>query len=160
GSIANIPYTYRFRGRVLRVAAAADWFVDVAYRSHSLRLMALLMKQQHADIVLTTTASEKTEPIYKPFGWRRAPVGAWDQSAFWVGDYGGFPNAALGAKSTLFSALRGYPAALALRTWARFKSVGDTWKKSAALIEPCAEFDSRFDTFWGELMSQSENVFL
>lgn len=157
GSISNIPFTYRFRGRPIRAVAACGWVVDPAYRGYSLLLMERLSRQQDIDLALTTTASPAAATVFDNiFHWSKAPAGTWNRSAFWITDYPGFAAVALKTKSIPFAGAAAYPAAAVLFLRDRYRRLG-----SRAHVPPCrfelsTAFDSRFDDFWTELAPQRE----
>lgn len=160
GSVASLAAAYYLRGRKLRAAVAGDWAVDSQYRGYSLQLMARLMIQEHADIVLTTTASPNAEAVLATFGWRRAPVGSWNKVAFWVTDHRGFAKAALTAMSVPFASAVSYPLASALSIGTCLNRAHFQKVLSCAAPQPCTRFDDRFDTLWEELKVQNEGVLL
>lgn len=157
GWLANIPFAYCFKGRMLKVAAAGEWVVDPAYRGYSLRLMALSTNQPHADVVLTTTASATAEAACRVLGWSRVPVGRWNESAFWVTNYRGFANVALRTRSVPWAAAWSYPAGAVLRGRDLLRGAG-VRRTPSLTVELCEQFDSLFDDFWDELKRQSDGV--
>jgi len=160
GSISNVPFAYRFKGRDLRVGAACAWAVDAGYRSYSMSLMGRLTSQETADFTVTTSASPSAENALKLFNWKRVPVGTWDKSAFWITNHTAFLETALRIKSIPFTTALSHAMAgiLYCREW-----LDDTalrWKRGSAQLQLCTEFDSGFDTFWEELSQENYNVLL
>ena len=161
GSIGNIPLAYQFRGREFLAATSCSWVVDAAYRNYSMLVMSYLMRQKDIDFFVCTTVSAAAEPGYKKgFQFLRAPVGAWDKSAFWVTNYRGFARSALTTKSIPLTTGLSYPFSAALFCWDKLRNFGSTVNGASSEIEPCTDFDSRFDDFWDELTHQKHNVFL
>ena len=158
GSIANLPCTYHFRGRLLQAAAAFAWVTDAQYRGYSMLLMQRLLKQDKVRVFVTTTVSSNAEPGLRAVRWSRVPVGQWHRSAFWITNYSGFSRSALRVQlRTLSNPLR-HPAS----AWSFCRNVlrraGTGVPRTAADVELCTTFDGRFDGFWEELKSQNPNI--
>jgi hypothetical protein len=160
GSIDNVPCGYHLRGRELCAAAACSWAVDPAYRSYSMLLLDRLTTQKGVDFALSTTVSSNSEPALKFFKWSLVPVGKWHKSAFWITNYPGFVQSVLSMKSVPLARLISYPVSTALFCWDMLKDTGMRVNGSAADVELCSGFDSRFDRFWDELKTENDGVLL
>ena len=87
-------------------------------------------------------------------------MGACDKSEFWITNYRGFSESVLRMKSIPLSWALSYPAAAGLFLRDKITGPGMTADRSNSRIEPCGQFDSRFDDFWAELKHQNHNVLL
>lgn len=160
GSIGNVPTAYYLGGRELLAATACSWVVDMRYRGYSMLILDMLTRQPGADLTLSTTVSPAAEPAFKVFHWAKAPVGTWDQSAFWITGYRGFGNSLLNMKSVPLAKVVSYPVSAALFCWDWLKVDGRQGNGSDSQIESCSEFDARFDEFWEELKYENQDVLL
>jgi hypothetical protein len=160
GSISNIPASYHFRGELLLGAASAGWVVDADYRCFSLALLNRFAEQKDVDLTFSTTTSRFAEVGFRIFRFSRVPLGRWDQSAFWITDYLGFLNGFLKKKSTPLARILRYPTAAALVFRNKLRNSGLEEDTSRWDIEPCTEFDGRFDEFWEELTRENPNSLL
>ncbi|HWR53684.1 MAG TPA: hypothetical protein VN428_21420 [Bryobacteraceae bacterium] len=159
GSISNIPFSYRFRRRLIHVVAACGWVVDPAYRGYSLLLHERLSRQQDVHLALTTTASAGAAAVFdNVFHWSKPPVGIWNRSAFWITDYPGFAAIALKARSIPFAPAAAYPAAAALFLRDKYRGLRDGAQAPPFGFELRTAFDSRFDDFWAELAAGKEHL--
>jgi len=160
GWIGNIPSLYQFRGRRLCAATPWSWMVDVQHRGYGLLILKRFLRQRDIDLFVCNNISSVSDPFARHLRFSRVPVGAWHKSAFWITNYPGFAQIALRMKSVPMARAVSYPVSVALACW---DWCNDGWirdRSSITDIEPCSEFDSRFDDFWDELQRQNENVLL
>jgi hypothetical protein len=155
GSLGNVPALYELNGRRVPVAMCSGWVVDPVYRRHSANLMIQAQVQRNADLLISTTVSSAAEPLKRYLGWTRVPIGAWDESEFWVADYVEFSKWALAGQSIPLAHLITYPAAAALYCRDALAEIGKVRNRRPLHIEFCPEFDGRFDTFWEVLRNQN-----
>jgi hypothetical protein len=159
GSIGNVPFAYRFRGRDLVAAAACAWAVDANYRPWALSLLNQLTGQAEVDFFVTTTVGPSSEPCLTFLEWSKVPVGMWQKTAFWITNYRAFVSIALHSGSLPVStALRYRPSLASLRRLLHSHAAPE--ETSAYTIELRHEFDNRFAEFWQELSRQNENLVL
>jgi len=160
GWIGNVPSAYQFRGRALRAATPHSWIVDPPHRGYGTQILKSLMRQPDVDLFICTNVSSRSELFTNHLRLSRVPVGEWNKSAFWITNYRGFMELALRMKSIPLASSASYPisAALFCRDWCT--DGRRQTRSSMSEIEPCYLFDRRFDTFWGELQHQNENVLL
>ena len=160
GFIGNLPVAYRYRGQDLVAATGVSWVVDSGYRGYSMGLMGCIMRRKDIDFTIATTVGANAEQGYRALGWSRVPVGAWDKSEFWITNYRGFSESVLRMKSIPLASALSYPAGAGL--FLRDKITGPVIKANGSTlrIEPCSQFDRRFDDFWTELQDQNKNVLL
>ena len=160
GFIGNLPVAYSYRGQDLVAATGISWVVDPGYRGYSMSLLGCILRRKDVDFAIGTTISANAEQGYRALGWSRVPVGAWDKSEFWITNYRGFSESVLRMKSIPLSWALSYPAAAGLFLRDKITGPGMTADRSNSRIEPCGQFDSRFDDFWAELKHQNHNVLL
>ena len=87
-------------------------------------------------------------------------MGAWDKSEFWITNYRGFSESVLRMKSIPLASALSYPAGAGLFLRDKITGPGIEPERSTLRIEPCSQFDRRFDDFWTELQNQNKNVLL
>jgi hypothetical protein len=160
GSIGNLPFSFQFKGRELRVGSPCGWAVDPQYRIYSLLILSRFLKQKEVDLFIFTTVGPRAAPVASALQLSRVPVGEWHKSAFWITNYRRFSEAVLSTKSIRLSTVMSYPASAALFCWDKFRDVRIPKVGSTAEIELCTEFDRRFDEFWEELKLQKDDVLL
>src|ERR1051326_6395062 len=95
GFIASLPVAYRFRGREIRAAVTSSWVIDPPYRGYFFAVLNAAAKQKQVDLMLTNTASYKSDTCLRLLRWSRVPVAGWDKSYFWVTNYTGFARSLL-----------------------------------------------------------------
>lgn len=160
GSVGNIPSLCEFEGRKLITATAHSWVVDSAYRSYSILLLDYFFKQKNVDLFLNNTVGPQAVEAHAAFNPLRVPVGAWDQSAFWITHYRGFAASWTAMKAPQLGGLLTYPFAAVLL----FKDIaaGRAFPRYRhdVKVEPCASFDDRFDTFWEALRTRNPHRLL
>ena len=159
GWLGNLPSAYHFRGSKLLCATVSPWVVDESYRAYSTLLLDRFTRQKEPDLRIISTAGPTAGPISHLFGYSKAPVGAWDQAAFWITHYRGFVKAVLSTKIAPLAGIVAQPLAvtLFLRDWLNIRRMKSS---AAAEIELCATIDSRFDGFWEELKDQRQDTLL
>lgn len=156
GSIGNIPAEYHLHGRRYLAATLIGWAVDPQYRAFSLMLVAHARQHPGAALQMVTTAGPMTQAVFTKLGWRRVPVGVWDQSAFWITQYSGALEAYLRKKFPSRAFASAFIAPLqavdSLRRERVFKIDCD--------LEWSAGFDETFDPFWCEILARHPARFL
>lgn len=152
GYIGNIPRQYEFQGRKLLAAVTRAWVVDVAYRSYALSLFAAYFGQRSVDLFPNTSVNDVAARAYNTlFAGGPAPVGAWDQSLFWITAYRGFSESFLRRKVRRIARPLSYPLAPAVFLFDKLKTRSFSAKPSTVSAVPCQGFDERFDGFWAAL---------
>jgi hypothetical protein len=160
GFLGNVPLAYRFDGQRVRAATAYSWAVDLQYRSGSVVLLDRFLRQEWVDLFVFTTVNAAAEPVLQAFQFRRAPVGRWDSSAFWITSRRGFSRSALRAASASFPFLGPSAQALAFVLSIRDMCfsvqhrVASAMRRASAVSfewKECKHFDERFDDFWDTL---------
>ena len=160
GCIGNIPLLYEYQGAPLITATAHAWVVDPYYRGYSVLVLDRYFDQKDVDLYLNSTVNPQATAAFRVFNSPPVPVGAWDQSAFWITNYHGFTSSWLTLNawrrarelSYLFSV------ALALKDWlAHPRRYANSLK---AGVKPVSHFDSRFDDFWEVLRRRRSNELL
>ena len=160
GSLSNIPLWYEFQEQKLTAASGHSWVVDSSYRSYALLLLDQYFSQKNVDFYIGTTLSSQASKAFGLFGSSRVPVGTWDRSAFWITQYRGFAASLLAMKAFPLTATLSYPLSLAL--WFKHLPFNQTLKKrcDGAEVQPCGDFDGRFDAFWQALKSRDSHSLL
>jgi hypothetical protein len=157
GTLGNIPLSYVFDGRVLRVATGRGWAVEARYRSFALLLMDRFFNQSGVDLFLNTTVSALSADAFDVFGAVRVPDGDWSKAAYRIAAHRRFAEGALRLKRAPFAAMASYPAGSALYikdmfTARRFPATPNFH------VEEAGAFDSRFDVFWESLECASSGL--
>lgn len=155
GYIGNIPLPYQFRGRRIVVATSRSWVVDSRFRSYSFSLLSQFFTQKNIDLFLNTTVNAYAAVGHEAFRASRVPVGAWDQSVFWITGYRGFAASFLANKGISASKLLSFPLSLGLLVKDMFAKKSLSSHRPGIAVRFCPNFDVRFDTFWEE--SQGSN---
>ena len=158
GYIGNIPLPYEFQRRRLLVATSWAWVVDSDFRSYSFSLLSRFFTQKNVDLFLNTTVNAHATGGHKAFRASRVPVGAWDQSLFWIADYRAFAASFLANKGVPASRFLKFPLSLGLvvKDTLTKKSTGP--HRHGVTVRFCTSFDVRFDTFWEDLRLSNSNV--
>lgn len=159
GCMGNLPMRYHFRGEELMAASGRGWVVLPEHRAYgsARRLLEAHFQQPSVDFVMDTSVSQEAS---ERFGFlaKKVPAADWETVAYFVTGYRAFAARAL-QKLKVPLAERLAPAAgigLNLKDAVFGKRFS---KHSAFTIEEAGGFDSRFDTFWAELLrQQSEKV--
>lgn len=163
GYVGNIPANYQFRGRGLTAGCGYSWVVAPAYRSYSVLLMDRYMRQESAELCISTTASPISYKAHVAFGARRVPVGVWDRSAVWITNGRKFVGSWLKRREWPMPGLLSYPISAALSFWdaASIRKIGTKSNRSRHVeIECCNDFDERFDSFWQVLRAENPDMLL
>jgi hypothetical protein len=154
GHIANFPLSYEFAGRRLLAASSGDLVVDPRYRIYAFRLLGEFLGQTNVDLFVNTTANANTCKAHEAFRIPKVPVGAWDQTAFWITNYSGFLPIALASKRVPFARGLGTPLSAVMRLRKKFSSSRFKVTRNEFEFSPCEDFDNRFEAFW-ETLRQS-----
>jgi hypothetical protein len=157
GTVGNVPLAYEFEGRRLLAASGRSWVVDEQYRGYATVLMERYFRQKGVDLFINNTINLNAEQAFAAFGSVRVPVGAWDQSSFWITNYPGFAKGALRAKKWRQPALLAWPTGAVLFCKDILKHGPSPSTGEVRLEEG---FDERFDDFWNELRIRRSNVLL
>lgn len=157
-SIGNVPLAYQWNGRRIVAASGFAWVAEPAYRSASLMLLDRVINQPNVSLYLNSTVTKDSAAAVNMLGCRRVPVGVWDESAFWITDCRGFSDAFLAMKGRRPPATVRYLANLA--TFLNDRIRRRRIPISDFRVEPCADFDDRFDDAWMDLCQRSPNRLL
>jgi hypothetical protein len=159
GYLANIPLWYELEGQKVIVAASHAWVVDSRYRKYSILLLNNCFNQQNVDVYLSTSSNRQSCGILAMFN-SRVPVGAWDESLFWITDYRGFASSWIAMKAA--PSLRPLTYALSGALFLRDLSAGNVLPATriGVEVEFHEAFDERFDVFWENLRRQKSQFFL
>lgn len=130
GTMGTVRSRYTFRGDDLRAAVSRAWFVAAPYRGFALHLMDEYMNQSGVDLFINNAVSVQAFDTFSRFC-ERIPLGEWDSISYWVTSH--LPGTADCSKDAV---------------------AHEPLPKSSASIESTDRFDSRFDTFWGELVRE------
>jgi hypothetical protein len=160
GSLANIPTLYTLGGRELISATGRAWVVCPDYRGMALRLMDEYFNQQGVDLLINTTVNSMAVDPFSAFGSVRVPLGDWEAAAFWVTCYRGFAATALRIKGAPLPRLLAYPGGMTLRMKDAFTLKSLPHGADSISVEQAEAFDTRFDDFWKELVTQNPNKLL
>ncbi len=167
GYLGNIPLWCEFQARQLLAAATYAWVVDSLYRSYSLLLLDCYFSQKDVDLYLSTTVNSQSSQAFQAFNSTRVPVGAWNQSAFWITHYRGFAASWIRATSTSTKLRKLSPAAFLSYPVSAGLFLMDSWTgrvvhgdRSASKVEFSTGFDHRFDVFWEELRRKKSDRLL
>jgi len=160
GYLGNIPLPYEFRGRRIVAATSRAWLVDCGFRSYSFALLNRFFQQKYVDLFLNTTVNENAIRGYEAFRVSRVPVGAWDQSIFWITNYRGFTASFLTNKGVHALGLLSLPVSLGLFAQDKLprKSLGA--QRSGVSLTFVNSFDIRFDNFWEKSLCSNSDILL
>lgn len=156
GYLGNIPLLYELEGQKLLAATTRAWVVDQSARSYALLLLATYFRQPHVDLFLNTSVNANAAAAYGSFAGVPVPVGAWDRSLFWIGDYPGFARSWLRKRGGRLPTPLSYP--LAAGAFLLDMARGSGFHAGVG-VKPSATFDERFDEFW-LLLRQKKNRLL
>ena len=126
GYLGNIPLRYELNGQQIVAAGTHAWVVDSPYRSYSILLLDRYFHQKTAELYLSTTVNPQAFKALTAFNSPPVPVGAWDQSAFWITDYRRFAVSLLSMKQLPFAKPLSYPLSVALLL--KVLSARPTWE--------------------------------
>jgi hypothetical protein len=160
GSLSNVPTAYVYRGRKLLAATGRAWVVAPDYRGVALWLMDEYFQQPDIDIFLNNTVNTLAVDAFTSLGSLRVPLGDWASAAYWVTNYRGFAAAALRIKGIPLPGLAAPPAAAALKLRDVLRKKSLPAPSANVEIAVATGFDSRFDAFWNQLVSQNPNKLL
>jgi hypothetical protein len=160
GYLGNIPLPYVFKHRRLVAATSKAWIVDFAFRSYSFLLLRRFFQQKNVDLFLNTTVNENAVRGYQAFRVSRVPIGAWDQSIFWITNYRGFAASFLRAKGIAAPTLLSLPVSLALRLQDKIKGKSHRSDQPFGPMIFRNSFDARFEAFWHRLQGKRWRVLL
>jgi hypothetical protein len=160
GYIGNLPRLYEFAKQKVVVTSTRGLVVDVRYRSYSLPLLSYFFNQKQVDLFLDTTVSPDALKPHEIFRALKVPTGIWDESFFWITNYGGFSASLLERKGVRGAKGLRYPLSAGL--FVRDTLGGRAVKTSLNGINPnfCTEFDDRFEDFWQKLRETCPNRLL
>jgi hypothetical protein len=160
GYLGNIPLAYMFRGRPLVAATSRAWVVDSGFRSYSFSLLSRFFQQKSVDLFLNTTVNENAIRGYQAFRVSRVPVGAWDQSIFWITNYRGFSASFLANKGLPGWKLLTLPISLGLFAQDKLPSKSVETSQHGLTLTFVDSFDVRFDSFWEQLLFSNSDLLL
>lgn len=160
GYLGNIPQHYEFEGRQLLAASTRAWMVDPAYRTYALLLLGAYFKQPNVDLLINTTVNPQAARAHNFFEGFPSPVGAWDQSLFWITNARGFTESFLQKKGIGLGRALSYPLSWAVSFQERLKPRKFSRKGNSFQVVACPEFDGRFDGFWDSLRKKRSNQLL
>lgn len=157
-SVSNIPLCYEFQGSKILAGTGRAQVAEPAYRSASLLLVDRLINQRNIDLYLNNTMTAEAAASFGIFECPRVPVGAWDESAFWITRYRGFFESLLAIKKYPLARLLSFP----LAAVASFKDrvAAPRLRDDGVEVTACAGFDDRFDEFWASLRSRNTHLLL
>ncbi len=163
GYVGNIPLLYEFQARKIIAASAHEWVVDSDYRSYSILLMSHYFDQKNVDLYLNTTVNSTGSKAFSVFRSLKVPVGAWDQSDFWITHYQGFASSWLNMRALPMARALSCPLSVAL--YFSDKIAKETFRifgtnRNGVEVEPCINFDHRFDAFWEALKRKNSHQLL
>jgi hypothetical protein len=160
GYLGNIPLPYVFRSRPILAATSRAWIVDPPFRSYSFLLLSRFFQQRNVDLFINNTVNKNAVRGYEAFRVCRVPVGAWDESIFWITNYRGFAASLLASKEILAPTVVGYLLSLALLTQDKLARKRLRVHREGGLISFANCFDPRFDTFWDHLQCSNPDILL
>jgi hypothetical protein len=159
GYLGNIPLSYQFKDQRLIAAASHAWVVDSRYRNYSILLLHRCFNQQNVDLYLCTSANRQSSGILSVFNSSRVPVGAWDQSIFWITHYRGFAASWVAMKTAPLVRPLSYSLSRAfLSRNLSTNALAGTY--GGVEVEFHQAFDDRFDAFWETLRRQKSQCLL
>jgi hypothetical protein len=160
GHLGNIPLPYVFRGERLLAATSRAWIVDSGFRSYSFSLASRFFQQRRVDLFLNTTVNNNAVRGYEAFRMNRVPVGAWDESIFWITNYRGFATSFLTEKGIPAPKLLSLPASFGLLAGDKFANKSLRASRPTVSIKFVNHLDDRFDSFWDQLQRRRSDVLL
>jgi len=84
GYLGNIPLWYDIAGRRYLAAAGHSWVVDERFRAFSPLLVERYLSQTAVELFMIATVNHAASQCLSMFNIARAPVGAWDETSFWI----------------------------------------------------------------------------
>ena len=159
GSMGSIPLLYRFRGDQLVAASGRGWVVAPEYRGFALWLLEERFDQPGVDLFMDTTINPKALEAFDEFS-NRVPTGDWETVAYFITGYRAFATRALQKLNAPLARALAPAAGAALRLKDAISRKKVPSAPVSFEIEATDRFDSRFDTFWGELVRQNPDTLL
>ncbi len=159
GSLGNIPLQYHFQGKPLICATGRGWVVAPEYRGFALWLLEERYNQPNVDLFIDTTISPLALDAFDQFS-RRIPAGDWETIAYYVARHRSFATRALRKLNVPLAPVLAPVAGTALRLKERLFNKKLHKSRSSFAIGAVDRFDSRFDTFWQELLQQNPDKLL
>jgi hypothetical protein len=160
GYLGNIPLPYVFRGRPIVAATSRAWIVDSSFRSYSFLLLSRFFQQRTVDLFINNTVNKNSVRGYEAFRACRVPVGAWDESIFWITNYRGFAASLLANKGIPAPKVLGYPLSLGLLAQDKLARRKLRVHQHGVSIAFANCFDTRFDRFWENLQCTNAGILL
>ncbi len=160
GYLGNIPLPYIFGGRHIVAATSRAWVVDPGFRSYSFSLLSRFFRQKSVDLFLNTTVNANATKGYEAFRVSRVPVGAWDQSIFWITNYRGFATSALANRRVFGWKLLSFPVSLGLFAQDKLPAKRLEAHRYGVSLTFVNGFDARFDNFWEKLLISNSDILL
>jgi hypothetical protein len=160
GSIGNVPLAFEFENRPVVTATSRALVVDARYRAYVFPLLGHFFRQKDVELFLNTSVNEKVSRLHERFHARRAPVGTWNRSSFWITNYSGFSASLLSRKKFSGPRMCSYALAAGLFVRDRLANRRVHINPDGVRAEFCAQFDERFDAFWEQLRKQSSGRLL
>src|SRR5258705_7169266 len=160
GYIGNIPLSYEFKGERIVAATSRAWAVDPRFRSYSFALLSAFFKQKNVQLFINTTVNAYATAGHKAFRASRVPVGAWDQSLFWITGYRGIAASLLANKRLPALKLLKFPLSFGVFVRDIFTTNRQRPHSTGIAVRDCSRFDVRFDAFWKELYLRNFHLLL
>ncbi|MBV8531348.1 MAG: hypothetical protein JO104_08525 [Candidatus Eremiobacteraeota bacterium] len=150
---------YTFRGNNLIAAVARAWFVTAEYRGYALELLDEYLNQPGVDLFINNAVSNAAHAAFSQFC-APVPLGRWDSMSYWITGHRGFAERVLKSAGAPFPSILAYPLGAGL--WAKDVAAARRPHTSprAFTADSTDRFDSRFDTFWRELVRQNPEKLL
>jgi hypothetical protein len=160
GCMGNLPMRYHFRGEELLAASGRGWMVLPEHRAFgsARRLLDIHFDQPSVDFIMDTSVSQEAS---ERFGFlsRKVPATDWESVAYFVTGQRAFATRALHKLKVPFAQALAPAAGAALRL--KDAILGKRFARHSAFsIEEADGFDSRFDTFWTELLREQPETVL
>ncbi len=146
GTFGNVPLVYELEGRRLVAAIAADWAVDAAYRSMSIRLLTTFLKQPGVDLCINGSANPTVSKVLASMKTPAIPEPDYSSPMFWAASPVEFVGAVLRKRAVRFSNVLAWPAGAALGVWDYARGSGRGGSSEKVFRLPA--FDDRFDRLW------------
>ncbi len=162
GSLYNVEQLYQLGERTLRVAVAANFVVDPAFRGRSMQLILAYARQTGVDLLLNTTASPQASKIFEFSKFQRLPQASYDRSYFWVLRLVGFSDALLRKRGfgKTTSRLGSFVLAPLLWAEARVRRRGLPFRSGSLTIKVIGAdvIDDVFDELWHRKVAEGRRL--
>lgn len=157
GFLGNIPVSYQFKGHEILASSLHAFALDSTHRGLGLLLLNRLWESaEEVEYFVGSTANLNSSKVLDRLEVSRIPVGDWENSAFWITNYGGFASSAISRKAWPHSL-----ASLASPALEIYDKVAKTpWPRQTLELNRNRQLDSRFDTFWQERLRAYPTHFL